>query len=64
VAADPVLLVCDMINDLVHAHGPNGKSGYGPELARRNMLANTVTATRSSSPKAAAARCPKRSIGQ
>lgn len=43
-ANDSMFLVCDMINDLVHADGPNGKSGYGPELARRNTLANTASA--------------------
>lgn len=39
-------LVLDMINDLSHEDGPNGKKGYGPELARRNTLANTVEAIR------------------
>jgi nicotinamidase-related amidase len=39
-------LVLDMINDLVHEEGPNGKSGYGPELARRNTIANTAMAIR------------------
>ena len=37
-------LVCDMINDLVHEDGRNGKKGYGPELARRNTIANTAQA--------------------
>ena len=41
-----ILLVCDMINDLVHEDGPNGKKGYGPILARRNVLANTAEAIR------------------
>ena len=39
-------LVLDMINDLVHEEGPNGQSGYGPELARRNTIANTAMAIR------------------
>jgi nicotinamidase-related amidase len=37
-------LVCDMINDLVHEEGPNGKTGFGPELARRNTIARTAEA--------------------
>jgi nicotinamidase-related amidase len=37
-------LVCDMINDLVHEEGPNGKTGFGPELARRNTVARTAEA--------------------
>lgn len=39
-------LVLDMINDLVHADGPNGKKGYGPILAKRNTIANTAEALR------------------
>jgi len=39
-------LVLDMINDLVHEEGPNGKKGYGPILARRNTIANTAEALR------------------
>ena len=39
-------LVLDMINDLVHEDGPNGKKGYGPELRRRNTIANTAEALR------------------
>ena len=27
-ASDAMFLVCDMINDLVHADGPNGTTGY------------------------------------
>ena len=41
-----MFLVCDMINDLVHEDGPNGKKGYGPELARRNTIANNAEALR------------------
>ncbi len=43
---DAIFLVCDMINDLVHEDGPNGKKGYGPELKRRNTIANTAEALR------------------
>ena len=39
-------LVLDMINDLVHADGPNGKQGYGPILAKRNTIANSAEALR------------------
>jgi nicotinamidase-related amidase len=43
--AESMLLVLDMINDLVHADGPNGgPKGYGPELARRGTLANAAVA--------------------
>ena len=41
-----IYLVLDMINDLVHEDGPNGKQGYGPELARRHTIANTALALR------------------
>ena len=44
--SDAMYLVCDMINDLVHEDGPNGKKGYGPILARRKTVANTATAIR------------------
>src|SRR5450759_1460847 len=43
-AGNAMFLVCDMINDLVHEEGPNGKKGYGPELARRKTIANTMEA--------------------
>ncbi|MCW5603172.1 MAG: cysteine hydrolase [Burkholderiales bacterium] len=45
-ATDAMYLVGDMINDLVHEDGPNGKKGYGPELKRRNTIANTAEALR------------------
>ena len=45
-AANSIYLVLDMINDLVHEDGPNGKKGYGPILARRNTIANTAEALR------------------
>jgi len=44
--SNAIYLVCDMINDLVHEDGPNGKKGYGPILARRNTIANTAEAIR------------------
>ncbi len=44
--SNALFLVCDMINDLIHEDGPNGKKGYGPELARRNTIANTAEALR------------------
>lgn len=49
-----MLLICDMINDLVHEDGPNGRSGYGPIILRRNIIANTAEAIR----KARAAHVP------
>ena len=45
-ANNAIFLVCDMINDLVHEDGPNGKKGYGPILAKNNTLANTAEAIR------------------
>ena len=45
-AMNSIYLVIDMINDLVHEDGPNGKKGYGPILARRNTIANTAEALR------------------
>ena len=42
--AKSMFLVLDMINDLIHEDGPNGKKGYGPILARRNIIANTAIA--------------------
>ena len=51
-ATNAIYLVCDMINDLVHEDGPNGKKGYGPIVAQRNTIANTAEAIR----KARAAR--------
>jgi nicotinamidase-related amidase len=37
-------LVLDMMNDLVHAEGPNGKAAYGEQVRSRGVLANTRTA--------------------
>ncbi|MGH8635717.1 MAG: cysteine hydrolase [Burkholderiales bacterium] len=49
-ANNAMFLVCDMINDLVHEDGPNGKKGgkkgYGPILARRKVIENTAAAIR------------------
>lgn len=39
-----VFLVLDLINDIVHADGPNGEAGFGPEVRRRNVLENTAVA--------------------
>lgn len=39
-----IYLVLDLINDIVHESGPNGASGLGPEVRRRNVLANTAAA--------------------
>ncbi len=42
-AGNALFLVCDMINDLVHEDGPSNKT-YGPEIARRKLIANTAGA--------------------
>ena len=39
-----MFLVLDMINDLIHEDGPNGKKGYGPILERRKTVENTAIA--------------------
>jgi nicotinamidase-related amidase len=36
-----IYLVLDMINDLVHPDGPNGKAPYGEQSRSRNIVANT-----------------------
>lgn len=38
---DAIYLVLDMMNDLVHADGPNGKAAYGEQVRQRNILENT-----------------------
>ena len=43
-ATDAIFLDCHMINDLVHADGPNGKKGYGPILEKNRTLTNTAEA--------------------
>ena len=42
--AATMFLVLDMINDLIHEDGPNGKKGYGPILERRKIIDNTALA--------------------
>ena len=43
--SNTMFLILDMINDLVHENGPNGGAkGYGPILARRKVIDNTVLA--------------------
>ena len=42
--ANTMLLVLDMINDLIHEDGPNGKKGYGPILERRKVIDNAALA--------------------
>ena len=43
--SNTMFLILDMINDLVHEDGPNGGAkGYGPILARRKVIDNTVLA--------------------
>lgn len=42
--SNSIYLVLDMINDLVHEDGPNGKKGYGPILAERKTIASTAVA--------------------
>ncbi len=39
-----LLLVMDMVNDLVHPEGANGKKGYGPEVNGRDIVAKTAAA--------------------
>jgi nicotinamidase-related amidase len=36
-----IYLVLDMMNDLVHADGVNGKAAYGEQVRSRGILANT-----------------------
>lgn len=36
-----IYLVLDMMNDLVHADGPNGKAAYGEQVRSRGVLENT-----------------------
>lgn len=40
----PIYLVLDLINDIVHESGPHGAGGLGPEVRRRDVLANTARA--------------------
>lgn len=36
-----IYLVLDMMNDLVHADGPNGKAAYGTQVRERGIIENT-----------------------
>lgn len=38
---DSIYLVLDMMNDLVHAEGPNGKAAYGEQVRDRKVIENT-----------------------
>jgi nicotinamidase-related amidase len=39
--SNSIYLVLDMMNDLVHVDGPNGKAAYGEQSRARNIVANT-----------------------
>jgi nicotinamidase-related amidase len=39
--SDSIYLVLDMMNDLVHAEGPNGKAAYGEQVRGRKVIENT-----------------------
>lgn len=39
-----IYLVLDMMNDLVHTDGPNGKGPYGEQVRERRIIENTRTA--------------------
>ncbi len=39
--SNSIYLVLDMMNDLVHVDGPNGKAPYGDQSRARNIVANT-----------------------
>ena len=39
--SNSIYLVLDMMNDLVHADGPNGNAPYGEQARERNIVANT-----------------------
>lgn len=39
--SEAIYLVLDMMNDLVHADGPNGKAAYGEQVRSRGVLENT-----------------------
>ena len=36
-----IYLVLDMMNDLVHTDGPNGKAAYGQQVRERRVLEHT-----------------------
>jgi nicotinamidase-related amidase len=39
--SNSIYLVLDMMNDLIHVDGPNGKAPYGEQARARNIIANT-----------------------
>jgi nicotinamidase-related amidase len=39
--SDSIYLVLDMMNDLVHADGPNGKGPYGEQVRARDVIGKT-----------------------
>ena len=39
--SNSIYLVLDMLNDLVHADGPNGKAPYGEQARARRIVENT-----------------------
>ena len=41
---DAIYLVLDMMNDLVHADGPNGKAAYGDQVRKRDLISKTRNA--------------------
>jgi len=43
-SGNSIYLVLDLINDLVHADGPNGGSPLGAQVRARNVLGNTARA--------------------
>ena len=42
--SNSIYLVLDMMNDLVHADGPNGNAPYGMQARERNIIENTRSA--------------------
>lgn len=42
--SNSIYLVLDMMNDLVHADGPNGKAPYGEQARARHIVENTRVA--------------------
>ena len=53
---DAIYLVLDMMNDLVHADGVNGKAAYGEQVRTRHVLENTRRALDKA--RAAGVQCP------
>lgn len=39
-----IYLVLDMMNDLIHDEGPNGRAAYGEQVRARQLIAKTRTA--------------------